>query len=121
MPSISVDPISGLVGATWYDSDEVGGKLADLFAAFGAPGGQTFSPSVRLSKESSEADRSNHTGEIQGYQGYGDYVRNAFYKRVFYASWADNSNSTGDNPDGQEYLDLYTARVELFRNDSDPR
>ena len=122
LPSISVDPISGLVGATWYDSHKLGGDLANLFAAFSDTGGQTFSRSVRLSKESSRADRSNphphptHHGIRQGFQGYGDYARNAFYNRKFYASWADNSNSTGDNPDGETYLDLYTARVDLFTN-----
>jgi hypothetical protein len=113
MPSISVDPISGLVGATWYDSDAVGGNLANLFAAFSDTGGQTFSQSVRLSNESSRADRSNPTNS-DTHQGYGDYVRNAFYDRVFYASWADNSNFTRDNPDGETYLDLYTVRVDFL-------
>jgi hypothetical protein len=112
MPSISVDPTSGLVGATWYDSDAVGGNLANLFAAFSDTGGQTFSQSVRLSEKSSRADRSNPT-DSNTHQGYGDYVRNAFYDRVFYASWADNSNSTRDNPDGETYLDLYTVRVDF--------
>jgi len=115
MPSISVDPISGLVGATWYGTDAVGGHLANLFAAFSDTGGQRFSRSVRLSERSSRADRSNPTNS-DIHQGYGDYVRNAFYDRVFHASWADNSNSTGDNPDGETYLDLYTARVEFFPN-----
>jgi hypothetical protein len=114
MPSISVDPISGVVGATWYDSDEVDGNLANLFAAFSDTGGQTFSRSVRLSRESSQADRSNPTNS-RSHQGYGDYVRNAFYDRVFYASWADNSNSTRDNPDRETYRDLYTVRVDFSR------
>jgi hypothetical protein len=29
----------------------------------------------------------------------------------FYPAWADNSNSTLDNPDGATKMDIYTARV----------
>jgi hypothetical protein len=42
---------------------------------------------------------------------YGEYTGLAFHNGAFYAVWADNSNSTGDNPNGTRgWLDLYTAR-----------
>ena len=42
----------------------------------------------------------------------GDYTGLAFLGGVLYPLWADNSNSTGDNPDGaRAALDQYTARV----------
>ena len=43
---------------------------------------------------------------------YGDYTHVAFQAHLFYPAWSDNSNSTGDNPNGTlRKLDLYTARV----------
>lgn len=42
---------------------------------------------------------------------YGEYTGVAFYNGVFYPIWPDNSNSTANNPNGQTYLDLYTASV----------
>ena len=41
----------------------------------------------------------------------GDYVGLDFYDSVLYPCWADNSNSTGDNPDGTGNFDYYGARV----------
>ena len=42
----------------------------------------------------------------------GDYTHAAFQSHAFYPAWSDNSNSTGDNPDGTLHqLDLYTAKV----------
>ena len=45
---------------------------------------------------------------------YGDYSGLAFYGRIAHPAWSDNSNSTGNNPDGTLHqLDIYTARVPL--------
>ena len=47
----------------------------------------------------------------------GDYIGAAFHDGIFYPSWADSSNSTGDNPDGSYGgLDVYVAAV----NQNDP-
>jgi hypothetical protein len=49
----------------------------------------------------------------QGFD-FGDYTGIAFHAGSFYPCWADNSNSTGDNPAGvHNALDMYTARVSL--------
>jgi hypothetical protein len=43
---------------------------------------------------------------------FGDYTGLSFFNGAFFPIWADNSNSTGDNPDGARgQLDIYTARV----------
>jgi hypothetical protein len=43
---------------------------------------------------------------------YGDYTGLAFFGGVAHPAWSDNSNSTGDNPDGALHqLDIYTASV----------
>ena len=45
---------------------------------------------------------------------FGDYEGLAFYGGNYFYVWADNSNSTGDNPDGTlNELDIYTARVRV--------
>src|SRR5439155_26395637 len=45
---------------------------------------------------------------------FGDYEGLAFYGGNFYPVWADNSNSTHDNPDGTLHeLDIYTAKVHV--------
>jgi hypothetical protein len=42
---------------------------------------------------------------------FGDYEGVAFANGKFIAVWADNSNSTHDNPNGASLFDLYTAVV----------
>jgi hypothetical protein len=43
---------------------------------------------------------------------FGDYTGSAFVNGVLMPVWADNSNSTGDNPDGTlGRFDLYTASI----------
>ena len=38
----------------------------------------------------------------------------AFHGGNFYPVWSDNSNSTGDNPNGKLHaLDIYTAKVHV--------
>lgn len=45
---------------------------------------------------------------------YGDYSGFAFYGGRFYFSAADNSNATGDNPDGTlNMFDLVIAPVKV--------
>src|SRR5262249_45034918 len=39
------------------------------------------------------------------------YIGLDFYNNALYPCWADDSNSTGDNPNGTSNLDYYTARV----------
>jgi hypothetical protein len=54
---------------------------------------------------------SNALGAESGFD-YGDYTHAAFQSGVFYPAWSDNSNSTGNNPDGTLHmLDLYIAAV----------
>ena len=63
---------------------------------------------MRVSAGTSAESASNNVND------YGDYAGLAFYNGAFYPVWADNSNSTGDNPDGTlNELDIYTARVRV--------
>jgi hypothetical protein len=45
---------------------------------------------------------------------YGDYTQAAFVDGTFWTVWSDNSNSTGDNPDGTLHaLDIYVAPLKI--------
>jgi hypothetical protein len=124
LPSISVDQSTGAVGIAWYDcrndpgsgpgdTDGMPNTDAEMFAALSTDGSQTFAPNVCLnphpsnSADSEPPDNANHRP-----LGYGDFQTSAFADGAFYRVWADNSNSTGDNPNGAlTKLDLYTAQL----------
>lgn len=117
-PRMSLDQTTGNVGVSWYDSrndlgtfgsgdtDGIPNDDAQIFAAASSDGAQTFSRNVQVSEGTSNAADA-HNG-VQ----FGDYSGMAFTDGVMYPAWADNSDSTGDNPDGTlTKLDIYTAKI----------
>jgi hypothetical protein len=117
LPKISLDPTTGKIAVVWYDSradlgtggpgdtDGVPDDDAQFWGAFSSDG-QTFSKNLQISAGTSNSeDAHNHID-------YGDYSGLAFFGGVAHPAWADNSNSTGNNPDGTLHqLDVYTAAV----------
>ena len=56
----------------------------------------------------------SNSGDANSGLDYGDYQGMAFHGGNFYPVWSDNSNSTGDNPNGKLHaLDIYTAKVHV--------
>jgi hypothetical protein len=117
-PHISLDQSSGNVGVSFYDArndhglgsaadtDGVPDTDAQYFAAVSTNGGASFGPNVRVSRGTSNAAEANNGVD------YGDYNGMSFVDGVMHPAWADNSDSTGDNPDGAlNELDIYTAAV----------
>jgi len=109
LPKLAVDRTTGAVAVAWYDTrnDSNGGNDdAQLWCAVGVPteGGVDFLPNFQVSAGSSNATRSHNS--IQ----FGDYIGLAFDGGNVMPVWADNSNSTGDNPQPDAF-DLYTDRV----------
>lgn len=117
-PSIALDQSSGAIGISWYDSRKdlgLGGvgdsngvpnDDAQIWGTISLDGGATFAANVQLS-----AGTSNSADAVSGVD-YGDYTHDAFVNGTFYPCWSDNSNSTGDNPDGAlSKLDLYIVKV----------
>jgi len=117
-PKISLDQTTGNIAITWYDArndlgdhgpgdtDGIPNDDAQFWGAVSTDGGASFSQNVQIS-----AGTSNSHVALNGVD-FGDYSGLAFNGGVFYPAWADNSNSTGDNPDGTlSKLDVYTARV----------
>ncbi len=120
LPKIALDPTTGNLAVAWHDArqdlgdhgpgdtDGVPNDDAELWGAFSSNGGASFSTNVRISAGVSNATDSGNSID------YGDYIGLSFYGGVAYPTWADNSNSTGNNPDGSLHaFDIYTAGVPL--------
>jgi hypothetical protein len=117
LPKIALDPTSGQIAVVWYDARNdlgVGGPGdanglpnddAQLWGAFSADG-QSFTPNIQISAGTSNSHDSGNGID------YGDYTGLSFYGGIAHPAWADNSNSTGNNPDGALHqLDIFTAAV----------
>jgi hypothetical protein len=119
-PRMALDPTTGKLALAWYDcrndlgdhgrgdTNGIPNDDAMVYGSTSSDGGVTFRPNIRISKGvSNSADANNGID-------YGDYEGLAFYGGNYFYAWADNSNSTGDNPDGALHgLDIYTARVHV--------
>ena len=129
MPAISVDQTTGNVAVTWYDSrndcgsaclghgstDSTANNDAMYYGAVSFDGGATFGANFQIS------DGVSNVADSGGGVDYGDYVSNDFNNGLLYPAWSDNSNSTGDNPDGTlRYLDIYTAKITVVTPDLTP-
>jgi hypothetical protein len=115
MPRISLDQAAGAVGVTWWDTrNDPLKKAAQYFGALSSDGGETFAADFQLSAGSSnEAWAPNPPPPILD-QDLGDYTGNAFVAGRLWGLWADNSNSTADNPNGTHAaLNLYTAFAQV--------
>jgi hypothetical protein len=117
MPKISLDQTTGQIAVVWYDSrndlgaggpgdtDGVPNTDAQFWGAFSSDG-VSFTPNFQIS-----AGTSNSSVSGNGID-YGDYDGLSFYGGVAHPAWSDNSNSTGNNPDGTlSKLDIYSAAV----------
>ncbi len=119
LPRIALDQTTGLVAIGWYDcqndhgdhrfGDTDGIKNTDaMYYMTETDGSGTFIPEIRVSKGVSNAADANNGID------YGDYSGLAFQSGVAHPAWSDNSNSTGDNPNGKLHqFDVYTASVPL--------
>jgi len=119
-PRISLDPTTGFLAAAWYDcrhdkgdhgpgdTNGVPNDDITIYASVSKDGGASFLPNRRISRGVSNDD------QAQNGIDYGDYEGLAFQSGSYFYVWADNSNSTGDNPDGTlNDLEIYTARVRI--------
>src|SRR5436190_228943 len=119
-PAIALDQSSGDVAVSWYDTrndlgtggsgdtDGIPNDDFQIWATDSTNGGTTFAPNFQVSQGTSSAVDANSFFDT------GDYTHAAFVSGAFWPAWSDNSNSTGDNPDGTLHqLDLYTAKVSI--------
>ncbi len=118
LPKISLDQTTGDIAVTFYDArndlgtggpgdtDGVPNTDAQYWGAFSTDGGTSFTPNLQIS-----AGTSNSHDSQNGID-YGDYSGLSFFGGIAHPSWSDNSNSTGNNPNGPLFkLDIFTAAV----------
>jgi hypothetical protein len=108
---IALDQSNGDVAVTWYDCrNSSTNTTSQVFGSVSHDGGLTWEKNFQISTGVIDATTSG-----AGTFNYGDYDKMDFAKGVFYRSWADNSNSTSDNPAGAlGALDIYTAQVTVL-------
>jgi hypothetical protein len=118
LPKISLDPITGNIAMAWYDSrndlgtggpgdtDGIPNDDAQFWGAFSTNGAASFTRNIQISAGTSNSHDSGNGID------YGDYTGLSFYGGTAHPVWSDNSDSTGNNPDGALHqLDIYTAAV----------
>jgi len=119
-PAIALDEATGTLALSWYDtrndlgtggSGDTNGIPNDdfqIWATYSRDGGASVAPNFRVSRGTSNAVDANSGFDV------GDYTHAAFAGGTFWPAWSDNSNSTGNNPDGTLHqFDLYTAKVPI--------
>ncbi len=119
-PKIALDQTTGNVAVSWYDclNDLGSGRPGDtngvpnddamIYASVSVDGGNSFRRNIRV------AAAVSNSADAMWSLDFGDYEGLAFEAGSFYPVWADNSNSTRDNPDGRLHeMDVYSARVRV--------
>jgi hypothetical protein len=124
LPNISLDQTTGFLAVSFHDArndtgaggagdtNNIANDDAQFWGAFSVNGGAAFRPNIQIS-----AGTSNDNQAASGVD-YGDYTSSDFLGGNLYPVWADNSNSTGDNPNGAlSRFDIYTAQVNFVVNE----
>ncbi len=113
LPRIALDQTTGNIAVSFYDCrNSPGNNTVEVWATASIDGGLTFLPNIKVSAGVSSALVPAVSSTSFD---FGDYSGLAFHAGTFYPCWADNSNSTGDNPNGTlSALDIYTAAVNLI-------
>jgi Bacterial Ig-like domain (group 3) len=105
-PRVASNPLSGNVAVCWHDCrNSTTDTAVQLFCTMATPTGSSpsFMPNGKVSEGSSVSNQ-------EGVE-FGDYAGLAYFQGVAHPSWADTSNSTGDNPNGTANFDAYSNRV----------
>jgi len=103
---IALDPTTGNIAVVWYDCrNSAANNRVELWGTVSVNGGVSFLPEIKISAGSTSGVGLGGGNEL------GDYLGLDFYNNVFHPAWADDSNATGNNPDGTADLDYYTAAV----------
>jgi hypothetical protein len=98
LPSIAVDPTTGIVGVGWYDTrDSATGESTRFYVATYDPTSNTFSSNVPVNLLASNAE-SGDLDPLSAKLQYGDYTGLTFSDGLLHPAWTDNSLSTDNNP-----------------------
>jgi hypothetical protein len=118
LPRMSLDTKSGAIAVAWFDArNSAANNTVQYFGAISSDSGMTFSRNFQISVGMS--DQAKSVPALRD-ADFGDYTGGAFANGRLVAAWADNSNSTFDNPDGASQFDVYTAIVDVAPIDTTP-
>lgn len=125
LPKIATNPLSGNIAVCWHDArNSAGNNQMQEFCTISTP---TPAVPTFFANQQVSAGTSSGTGSSPPSPGladiqYGDYSGLDYFQGRFHPIWADQSNSTGDNPDGTTRWDAYSNRVSggAAANEGDP-
>jgi hypothetical protein len=110
-PWIETDPMTGVPYVSWLDAaGSATNQTVRKTGTFSIDGGVTWLPPITVADAPSDQSLANPNRVGQNYL---EYDTPAAFGGMAFDSWADNSNSTGNNPNGTADLDWYTDRVVL--------
>ncbi len=112
LPRIATNQLSGNIAVCWHDARNSATNTAmQEFCTIATPAGATpaFLANAQISDGSSTSPGTANPGQLV--IDFGDYSGMAYFQGLVHPAWADDSNSTGDNPDGTTNFDAYTDRV----------
>ncbi len=107
--SVRADRATGTLVSAWYDSrrDIVNNRLLDIYASMSFDGGMTWQSNMRITDGQSDQATLANGNEFLDYQGL------SIHNGMALVTWADNSNSTGDNPNGVTQTENYASRFQF--------
>lgn len=114
LPRIASNRLSGNIAVCWHDSrNSASNNTMQEFCSIATPTGATpsFMPNAQVSAGASNGNGSNPPISPAADIQFGDYSGLTYFQGLAHPAWADDSNSTGDNPDGTARYDAYTNEV----------
>lgn len=106
---LAVDQKTGWLASVWYDArNSASNNTVELWGSMSFDGGLSWASNFKISDGITScvaATIGNDGNEC------GDYIALDFFDGKLVTSWADSSNSTGDNPNGRSRLDVYFSKV----------
>ncbi len=114
LPRIASNRLSGNIAVCWHDArNSATNTTMQEFCTIATPTGAspTFMANAQISAGTSDGNGSNPPVGGQLDIQFGDYSGLAYFQGLAHPAWADDSNSTGDNPDGTSRYDAYTNSV----------
>ncbi len=117
---LALDQTTGALGAIFYDCRRDDGTVGaggtnhvpnddvHVFCTASSDGAATWAKNIQITRGVTNGSSTSNGNELA------DYIALAFQNGVMQAAWTDNSNSTGDNPDGAlSGGDIYTAQIKV--------
>ncbi len=114
LPTIATNPLSGNIAVCWHDArNSAGNDEMQEFCSISTPTPSvpSFFPNVQVGAGTSGGTGSSSPAAGQHDIQYGDYSGLDYYQGRAHAVWADQSNITGDNPDGTQKWEAQSNRV----------